>query len=117
MRAIMRNTRPEPPPAAASLAETVMIIGASGFIGRNLVRYLSQRVGRIVPVSASGRPVEGIAGLRLAELDSAHVGGDATVVNLAAYRYDSANFATAQPEIFARNVEIVTRVYEFCARR
>ncbi len=114
----MSDTRPESPlPAHAPLPETVVIVGASGFIGHNLVRRLSRRVGRIVPVSASGQAVEGIAGLRLADLDGADIGSDAAVVNVAAHRYDGTNFAASQPEIFARNVEIATRVYEFCARR
>jgi nucleoside-diphosphate-sugar epimerase len=113
----MSDMRPEPLPAPAPLPETVVIIGASGFIGHNLVRRLFRQVGRILPVSASGQAVEGIAGLRLADLDGADIGSDTVVVNLAAHRYDGTNFAMAQPEIFARNVEIATRVYEFCARR
>jgi nucleoside-diphosphate-sugar epimerase len=109
----MRDTRPE----IGALPETVVVIGASGFIGRNLVRHLRGKVGRIVPVSTSGQQVEGIAGCRLAELDSVDIGGgDVAVVNLAAHRYDGGNFAQAQPEIFARNVEIATKVYAFCAR-
>jgi len=106
-----------PPEAACPLPETVVVVGAGGFIGRNLVRHLRGRVGRVVPVSASGGAVDGIAGLRLAELDAADIGRDAAVVNLAAYRHDGANFAASQPDIFASNIEIAGRVYAFCARR
>lgn len=99
------------------LPETVIVVGASGFIGRNLVRHLKGQVGRILPVSLAGGEVEGIAGLRFAELDRADVGRDTAVVNLAAHRYDAASFAAGQSDIFLRNLEIAARVYEFCARR
>ena len=45
-------------PRSAPLPETVIIVGASGFIGRNLVRHLKGRVDRIVPV---GRIPLGVA--------------------------------------------------------
>src|SRR5437868_1437049 len=99
------------------LPETIVVVGATGFIGRNFVRRLKGQVGRIVPVSGSGSTVEGIAGFRLENLPQIDVGPDTVVVNLAAYRYDSANFAESQPQILLRNVEIASRVYEFCVRR
>ena len=112
MPIITTNTPPESQP----LPDTVVIVGASGFIGHNLVRHLKGRVRRIVPVSASGSPVDGIAGRRLAALDDADVGPDSVVVNLAAHRYDGSGFANAQPDIFLHNVDIVRRVYDYCRR-
>lgn len=100
-----------------ALPETVMIIGASGFIGRNLVEHLKGKVPRLLAVSNSGVSVSGIPGLAFARMDEAHVGPKTVVVNLAAYRYDAAKFAEAQAEILLRNVEILGRVYDFCVRK
>src|SRR5258708_11052055 len=81
------------------LPQTVIVVGASGFIGRNLVRRLKGEVARILPVSASGSAVDGIPGLRLGDLDTVAIGPDAVLLDVAAYRYDAARFATAQAEI------------------
>jgi nucleoside-diphosphate-sugar epimerase len=97
-------------------AESVIIMGASGFIGRNLVRTLKPRVARLVPVSVSGADVEGLSGHAFAELETLKVAPDSIVINVAAYRYDAANFAAGQTEILLRNVEIAGKVYEFCVR-
>jgi nucleoside-diphosphate-sugar epimerase len=99
-----------------ALPETVVVVGASGFIGRNLVRRLKGEVARILPVSASAIAVDGIPGLRLSDLANLAIGSDAALVDVAAYRYDAARFATAQAEILVRNVEIAGQVYELCAR-
>ena len=113
MPAIMRIT---PPDRAHALPDTVIVVGATGFVGQNLVRHLKDKVARIVPVSTLGAAVAGIPGIRFADLDEAGIAADAVVVNLAAHRYDRRSFARQQPQIFARNVEITSRVYEFCAR-
>ena len=100
-----------------ALPDTVIVVGASGFIGRNLVRRLKGEVAHILPVSASAVAVDGIPGLRLGDLANVAIGPDAALVDVAAYRYDAAHFATAQAEILVRNVEIAGQVYELCARR
>ena len=100
-----------------SPAETVVIMGASGFIGRNLVRNLKPHAARIVPVSAAGADVEGLPGHAFADLGSLQAPPDSIVINVAAYRYDVENFAAGQTEILLRNVEIAGRVYEFCVSR
>jgi UDP-glucose 4-epimerase len=100
-----------------ALPETVIIIGASGFIGRNLLEHLKGKVPRLLGVSNSGVSVSGIPGLAFARIDEADVGPETVVVNLAAYRYDAAKFAEAQAEILLRNVEILGRVYDFCVRK
>jgi nucleoside-diphosphate-sugar epimerase len=115
----MTSTRVDRAPGAVShaLPQTVIVLGASGFIGRNLVRRLRGEIARILPVSASAIAVDGIPGLRLGDLANVEIGPDAALVDVAAYRYDAARFATAQAEILVRNVEIVGQVYELCARR
>ncbi len=114
----MLSTRVDPAlsPGHHALPETVVVVGASGFIGRNLVRRLKGEVARILPVSASATAVDGIPGLRLGELANLAIGPDAALVDVAAYRYDAARFAAAQAMILLRNVEIAGQVYELCAR-
>ncbi len=96
--------------------DSVIIMGASGFIGRNLVRYLKPHLTHIVPVSVSGAGVEGLPGHAFADLDTLKSAPDSIVINVAAYRYDAANFAAGQTGILLRNVEIAGKVYEFCVR-
>jgi nucleoside-diphosphate-sugar epimerase len=98
-------------------AETVIIMGASGFIGRNLVRALKADVAKIVPVSVSGAEIEGLPGHPFDALDSLKAGSETIVINVAAYRYDAANFASAQTELLVRNAEIAGKVYEFCVAK
>ena len=94
--------------------DTIVIAGATGFIGRNLVRALKPHAGNVVPVSLSGAAVEDIAGQRFADLRGLKTGKDAIVINAAAYRYDAGNFATAQAELLLRNAEIAGAIYAFC---
>ena len=115
----MIDTRVDTAPTAArqSLPHTVVVLGATGFIGRNLVRRLTGEVERIFPVSASGAAVEAIPGLRFSDLATVDVGSDAALVDVAAHRYDAVRFGTAQAEILLRNVELAGHVYELRARR
>lgn len=102
----MTNTRPD----------SVIIVGATGFIGRNLVRALKHDIANLIPVSVSGAAVEGLPGHRFNALNDLKAGQDTVVINVAAYRYDAANFATAQTDLLVRNAEIAGKVYEFCAK-
>jgi nucleoside-diphosphate-sugar epimerase len=104
-------------PSGKELPETVVIIGATGFIGRNLIEHLRQKVPRLIAVSNSGASISGVPGLAFARLDEADVGSGAVVINVAAYRYDASTFAEAQSKILLRNVEILGRVYSFCVQR
>jgi nucleoside-diphosphate-sugar epimerase len=115
----MTSTRVDPAPLGGhhALPETVVVVGASGFIGRNLVRRLKGEVARILPVSASAVAVDGIPGLRLGDLANVAIGPEAVLVDVAAYRYDAARFAAAQAEILVRNVESAGQVYELCAKK
>ncbi len=97
------------------MPDTVVIVGATGFVGRNLVRFLKGRAARVLPVSSAGATVEGIAGLTLADLETADLSPDTVLVHLAAIRYDPATFAAMQPAILAGNVELTNHLYRLCA--
>lgn len=43
----------------SALPDTVVVVGASGFVGRNLVAHLAGRVPRLIAVSPSGQSVPG----------------------------------------------------------
>ncbi|MBY0252201.1 MAG: NAD(P)-dependent oxidoreductase [Methylobacterium organophilum] len=99
----------------SSLPETVVVVGATGFVGRNLLAHLADRVPRLIAVSPSGRAVPGAheaAGFDA--LEALSVPADAIVVNVAAQRYDADKFETAQSDLLTGNAEIANRLYRFC---
>jgi nucleoside-diphosphate-sugar epimerase len=100
-----------------SLPNTVVIVGATGFIGQNLVRELKGKIDRIIPVSRSGVSVAGLTGRDLRSLREVDLGRDAILVDLAAYRYDALNFEKAQAAILIENVRMLCDIYEFCAAK
>ena len=99
----------------SALPETVVVVGASGFVGRNLVAHLAGRVPRLIAVSPSGQSVPGATeAARFDALEALSVPADAIVVNVAAQRYDADNFETAQSDLLTSNAEIANRLYQFC---
>src|SRR5437764_1220007 len=98
---------------------SVVVFGASGFIGRNLIQRLALAEVPLFGVTRTGAPVSGcqqtVALDRLADLPS--LPADTVMVNLAAYRYDAGQFELAQSEILAQNANIVTALYHFCVTR
>ena len=101
------------------MPEAIVIFGATGFVGRNLVARLFGKVARIVAVSRSGVPMAGadqcVAIDRLDDVVS--LPADTIVINLAAQRYDASRFDMAQSDILTANVEIANAVYRFCIQR
>ena len=101
------------------MPEALVIFGATGFIGRNLVARLVGKAARIIAVSRSGAAVPGanqcVAFDRLDDIIP--LPADTTVINLAAQRYDAGRFALAQSDILTANVEIINTVYRFCIQR
>ena len=101
------------------MPDPVIIFGATGFVGRNLVDWLAKREHQIIAISQSGRPVQG-ARQAVAMKDLASLGSlpkETIVINVAAYRYDANRFEMAQSDIISANVDIINTVYAFCLER
>lgn len=99
----------------AALPEAVIVVGATGFVGRNLVAQLAGRIPDVVAVSPAGTAVEGMTrASRFDEIEALTLPSDAIVVNVAAQRYDADRFETAQSDLLTGNAEIVNRLYRFC---
>lgn len=100
-------------------AEAVVLFGAGGFVGRNLVDAFAGVVPLVYGVTASGAPVPGttktLAFARRGEIPP--LPRETVVVNAAARRYDARRFAREQSAVLAHNSEIAVRVYEFCVER
>lgn len=99
--------------------EALVIFGASGFIGRNIVEEAKGKVGRIIAVTRSGGPVPGCAQTvaidRLAEIGA--LPQHCVAINVAAARYDPGRFASEQGALFDGNSAIVNAFYGFCVER
>jgi nucleoside-diphosphate-sugar epimerase len=104
---------------SGALPQAVVVFGASGFIGRNVVDALRGKVELLIGVNASGRPVPGcdrtfsadtLAGLPALPADSA-------IVDVAAFRYFASIFGKQQSEILATNQRITELVYRLALDR
>ena len=103
----------------SSLTEAVVLFGAGGFVGRNLVDAFAKRVPLIYGVTAGGGAVPGTTQsfVFARRGDIPALPSEAVVVNAAARRYDCSRFAREQSAILAHDSEIATRIYEFCVER
>lgn len=102
-----------------SLPETVLVFGASGFVGRNIVDTLRGRVGCVIGVTRSGTPVPGCnATIVAAALDTLPALPPATaIVHVAAFRYLASRFGAQQAEILQANLALTDLVYRFALAR
>lgn len=102
-----------------SLPEAVVVWGASGFIGRNLVDALQGRVPVIIGVNASGTAVPGCnATVAAAAVDTlSALPADTAILHVAAFRYVASRFGTQQSEILAANLAMTEAVYRFAMAR
>lgn len=102
-----------------SYPEAVVLFGAGGFVGRNLMAAFAGHVPLVYAITAAGNAVPGatrsLPFARRAELPP--LPQDTIVVSVAARRHDAGSFAREQSAILAHNSEIATRVYEFCVAR
>ncbi len=101
-----------------SLPETVLVFGASGFVGRNIVDALQGRV-RVIGVTASGRAVPGCdATVAAADLDSLPtLPAETSIIHVAAFRYFASQFGKQQAEILRANLAMTDQVYGFALAR
>lgn len=101
-----------------SLPEAVVLFGAGGFVGRNIVEALRGRT-HLVGVTATGAPVAGCDVTwpvdRLHECAALPAGS--AIINVAAKRYVASRFGAEQAEILAANMAVTEAVYRFALAR
>jgi len=102
-----------------SAADAVVIFGASGFIGRNIVDALAGRVGALIGVTHRTATVASCTAVTTIDRldDVPPLPPETVVINAAAVRYDAGTFRAQQSEILDRNVRIANAVYAFCVAR
>ena len=102
-----------------SLPDVVVLFGASGFIGRNIVQALADRVELLVGVNSSGRPVPGCTLTVPANAMDAipPLPSHSAIVHVAAFRYFASRFAHQQADIVAANLSLTDVVYRFALQR
>lgn len=101
------------------LPEAVVLFGAGGFIGHNIVDALAGKVDRLIGVTARGIPVPGcditVRADRLDDIPA--LPDDSVLINVAAARYDPRSFRNDQSLILQCNLSILTAAYRFCVIR
>ena len=99
--------------------EAVILFGASGFIGRNLVNALVSDHIPTYGVTGSGSPIEGCAQVvSLKNLEMLPtLPRETVIINVAAFRYDAQKFAKDQQLAFEINNTITNRLYAFAETR
>lgn len=101
------------------MSEAIVLFGASGFVGRNLMERLTAEGRTVYAITGSGSPLPGAAATASLEraADLPLLPADAIAVHVAAYRYDSERFELKQSDILVNNLALNARVFQFCAER
>lgn len=97
----------------------VVIFGASGFVGRNLVNALDGKVETLIGVTNRTRVVPKCT--KVVTIDEVSeipkLPKQTVVINAAAFRYDASRLELAQSDILIHNTDIINKVFHFCAER
>jgi nucleoside-diphosphate-sugar epimerase len=101
------------------LPAALVVFGASGFVGRNLIDAFAGRLDMLVGVTGEARDVPGCTHVvRASELeDMSPLPADTVALHVAAFRYDAGRFELAQSDIIRHNAELASRIFDFCAQR
>ena len=104
---------------ASEWPDGVVVFGASGFIGRNLVEMLRGRVEMLGAVNSNGRAVDGCDWTvgPADVMESPALPLRTVVVNVAAARYLPGQFAHDQAAILSSNLAVTDHVYRFALAR
>lgn len=102
-----------------SLPDAVVLFGASGFVGRNIVEALRGRLECLVGVNTSGRAVDGCTRtVAVSAIDEIPALPRRTlVIHVAAFRYFASRFARQQADIVSMNIDLTNLVYRFALAR
>jgi len=103
----------------SGLPEAVVLFGASGFIGRNILAALVGKIPQIIGVTGRTAEVPGCTRVipidRLADVPPLPT--DTILINAAAQRYHAGRFAAEQGDILDTNARIAAASYQFCIDR
>jgi len=101
------------------VTDAVVLFGAGGFVGRNLVEALRGHVRHLFGVTAGGRAVEGCElTVRPADLAALPpLPRSTAIINVAAHRYRATRFAAEQADILSANLGLTDLVYRFARER
>lgn len=99
--------------------KAVVLFGAGGFIGRNLMDALAAKVESVFAVTKSGRAAPGATkSVAIADLASLPaLPADTVAINVAAYRYVAKTFKADQETILSENVALAQAFFSFCVLR
>lgn len=102
-----------------ALPQGIIVVGASGFIGRNLVEAFRGRTEKLIGITASTPHVAGcdqtVTLHGIAEIGTLPT--DTVLIHAGAFRYDPQRFELVQADILTHNADLNARIFQFCAER
>lgn len=97
----------------------VVLLGCSGFLGKNILDCLSSSGIEVYGINSTGAYVDGcVKTLKLEDMDRLpQLPRNAVIINAAASRYNAENFKKDQLAAFENNVIITNKLFEFAVKR